>query len=154
MLCSLLKNCILKITNIDQPGREPVFKSLGGSTDNPGQSGYINYGQLVAAYEVFIVPADRIFVLEHVSAVVTRGGNLPYPPGYMGDYGAVGYTLGTGNFFHTISFTRREPEGVLQASHSLRLYIPSNARVIVKVPLIPNQSGGADTNVSGYYLTA
>lgn len=153
MLCSLLRNCILSIRNIDQPGRQPVFKSISGSTDNPGQSGYINYDQLVAAYEVFTVPANLIFVLEHVSAVVTRG-SMPYPPGYMGDYGAVGYTLGAGNFFHTISFTRREPEGILQASHSMRLYIPSNARVIVKVPLIPDQSGGADTNVSGYYLNA
>lgn len=154
MLCNLLKNCILNIKNIDQPGRDPVFKSISGSTEGPGQFGSINYGQPISAYEVFTVPSDRIFVLEHASAVVTRGNSMPYPSDNMNDYGAVGYELDTGAHFHTLPFIRSEPGGVLQASMAMRIYIPSNARVVVKVPVIPDQSGGAEVNVSGYYLRA
>lgn len=151
MMCTLLRNCILKIRNVDQPGKEPVFKSLSGSTEIPGQFGSINYDQPVSSYEVFTVPTDRVFVLQHVSAVVTRG-NLPYPTENMNDYGAVGYELDNDACFHTIPFIRSEPGGVLQASQMIRIYIPSNARVVVKVPMITNQSGGAEVNVSGYYL--
>lgn len=154
MFCKILRNCILSIKNIDQPGRDPVFKSISGSTEDPGQLGSINYGQAVSAYEVFTVPADRIFVLEHISAVVTRGMAMPYPTDYMNDYGAAGYELDSGVFFHILPFVRSEPGGVLQASQMMRLYIPSNARVVVKVPVIPDQSGGAEVNVSGYYLKA
>ena len=154
MFCKALRNCILSIKNIDQPGRRPVFKSISGSTEDPGQFGSINYDQPISAYEVFTVPDNRIFVLEHVSAVVTKGNNLPYPPENMNDYGAVGYELDSGNFYHTIPFSRSEPGGVLQASLMVRLYIPPNASVVVKVPIIPNQSGGAEANVSGYYLKA
>jgi len=152
MFCKMLRNCIFSVINTDQPGRYPVFKSNGGSTLGPGQFGTINYDQPVSAYEVFTVPADRIFVLEHVSAVVTRGDAVPYPAVNMNDYGAVGYELDGGVCYHTIPFTRSEPGGVLQASQMMRLYVPSNARVVVKVPVIPNQTGGADVNVSGYYL--
>ena len=152
MLCQLFKSCVLKIRNVDQPGREPVFKSISGSTETPGEEGTINFGQPVSAYHVFTVPADRIFVLEHISAVVTRGDEILYPPDNMNDYGAVGYEMGSDKLFHTIAFSRHEPGGILQASHSMRLYIPSNARIVVKVPLIPDQTGGAETNVSGYYL--
>ncbi|MES9991903.1 MAG: hypothetical protein ABW098_08115 [Candidatus Thiodiazotropha sp.] len=153
MLCNLLKECVLKIKNIDQPGRDPVFKSISGSVQDPGQFGSISYGQSISAYEVFTVPADRIFVLEHASAVVTRGDAIPYPSDNMNDYGAVGYELDTGAHFHSMPFIRSEPGGVLQASMAIRIYIPSNARVVVKVPLVENQSGGSEVNVSGYYLS-
>lgn len=152
MLCSLFNSCIYKIKNIDQPGKDPVFKTVGGSTQNPGQFGSIEFGQPIAAYEVFTVPADKVFVLEHVSAAVTRG-NIPYPPENINDYGAAGFELDDGKFFHNVPFIRSEPGGVLMASFAMRMNIPSNARVIVKVPVIADQSGGADINVSGYYLS-
>ena len=78
---------------------------------------------------------------------------MPYPSENTNDYGAVGYELDRG-FYHTIPFVRSEPGGVLQANQMMRLYVPSNAKVVVKVPVIPNQTGGADVNVSGYYLKA
>ncbi len=152
MLCRILRNCLISVRNVDQPGRLPVFKNVSGSTDTPGVSGYINYDKLVSVYEVFTVPADKIFVLEHVSAVVTRGDTIPYPAEYLNDYGAVGYVLNNSGNDHYISFVRSEPGGILQTSQSMRLYIPSSAGVIVKVPLVPDQSGGADINVSGYYI--
>jgi len=154
MFCKFLKNCIISIKNIDQPGRTPVFKSIAGSTLTPGVFGSIEYDQPISAYEVFTIPANKIFVLEYVSAVVTRGSELAYPPEYMNDYGAVGYELASEGFYHTIPFVRSEPGGVLQTSQMIRLSIPSNAHVVVKVPLIPDQSGAAIVNVSGYYLSA
>lgn len=133
--------------------REPVFKNIQGSTEDPGQFGTIEYGQPVSAYEVFTVPANKIFVLLHVSAVVTRG-SMPYPQENMNDYGAAGYELDGGKFFHNVPFIRSEPGGVLMASFRIRIDIPSGAHVIVKVPVIPEQSGGADINVSGFYRSA
>ena len=65
MLCSQLKKCILRIKNVDQPGREPVFRNVTGSTLNPGQFGAIFDGHPISAYDVLTVPADRIFVLEY-----------------------------------------------------------------------------------------
>ena len=154
MFCKMFRNCILLTKNIDQAGRDPVFKSLTGSTLDPGQFGTINFDQPISAYDVFTVPEGRTFVLEHVSAVVTRGSQLPYPSENMNDYGAVGYELNNQYYFHSIPFFRSEPGGVLQASQMIRIYIPSNSHVVVKVPVIPNQSGGAEVNVSGYYINA
>ena len=160
MLCSLLKRCVLKIKNIDQPGREPVFKRISGSTEDPGVVGQIFYERKIVAYEVFTVPHDRIFVLEHVSAVIIRsypgGPPAPYPSDRMNDYGAVGYVLDDSDFFHFIPFSRSEigsePNEALLCSQSMHIYIPSNARVIVKVPALPIESGGAEAVVSGYYI--
>ncbi len=137
----------------NQANIEPVFKNISGSTDDPGQFGTINYGQRISAYEVFTVPSDRIFVLEYVSAVVMRG-SIPYPPENLNDHGAVGYTAdnNSAGHFHAIPFIRSEPGGMLRTSQAIRIHIPPNATVIVKVPVISNQSGGADINVSGYYL--
>ena len=151
MFCKSLRSCIFSIKNINQPGSYPVFKSISGSTEGPGQFGTIFYDKPICAYEVFTVPTDRVFVLEYVSAVVTRGNSFPYPSENKNDYGAVGYELDN-DFYHTIPFARSEPGGILQASQMMRLYIPSNARVVVKVPVIQNQTGGAEVNVSGYYL--
>lgn len=133
------------------PGMLPVFHSVAGSTETPGVMGSINYGQSVSAYTVFVVPKGRVFALEHVSAVVTRGSQ-PYPDGYMGDYGAVGYKLSNQENFHIIAFNRKEPGGIMYASHSMKIFMPEDAEVIVKVPLVPNQSGGAEVNVSGHYI--
>lgn len=72
MFCSLLKSCVLKIINIDLPSREPVLKKISGSTEGPGVAGQIYYQRKIFAYEVFTVPHDRIFVLEHISAVIIR----------------------------------------------------------------------------------
>lgn len=132
-------------------GREPVFKNISGSTEGPGVIGEIFMGRPACAYAVFQVPAKRIFVLEYVSAVVIRG-SIPYPPEYMGDYGAVGYTLAGSDHFHFIPFSRSEPNGALIASQAISIYIPANAQVVVKVPIIPGQSGGASVDVSGYYI--
>jgi len=151
MLCSLFRKCIFSATNINQPGTHPVFEKINGSTQTPGVFGTINFNQPVSAYEIFTVPANHTFVLEHVSAVVTRA-NFPYPPENMNDYGAVGYELNGASFYHSIAFIRNEPAGNLQASHAIRIYIPAMAKVSVKVPIIPNQTGGAEANVSGYYL--
>jgi hypothetical protein len=57
-------------------------------------------------------------------------------------------------FFNTIPFVRSEPGGVLQASQMIRVYIPPDSLVVVKVPATPDQSDGAQVNVSGYYLDA
>jgi hypothetical protein len=132
--------------------REPVFYTAGGSTHEPGVFEQIFDGRPVSAYEVFRVKRGRLFVLEYVSASVTRSSSIPYPPENLNDYGAVGYKLRDADHFHFLPFTRSEPGGILFASQAIRLYIPGNAQVVVKVPLIPDQSGGAFVNVSGYYL--
>lgn len=132
--------------------KKPVFHSKTGSTQDPGVIGTIFPGRTVSAYEVFTVPNKRLFVMTLVSASVTRGPTT-YPPDYLNDYGEVGYVDADGDHFHFLPFTRSEPDGILFASQALELYVPANAKVIVKVPLLPDQSGGAAVNVSGYYLT-
>jgi hypothetical protein len=131
--------------------REPVFFNISGSTEDPGVGGTIFQGRQVSAYTVFTVPQGKLFVAKYISAVVTRGA-LPYPAGRSNDYGAIGYKNGSSENFHFVPFSRSEPDGMLIASLALGLYIPGGSQVIVKVPLIPNQSGGANINVSGYYV--
>jgi len=154
MFCAFFNRCIQKIINVDQAGRHPVFRTITGSTETPGhiETGLF-FDRTVAAYEVFTVPSDKIFILEYVSAAITRGDSIPYPPGYLNDYGAVGYELNNQDFFHLIPFMRSEPGGMLLSSQSIHIAIPQGARVVVKVPIIPSQSGGATVRVSGYYLT-
>jgi len=131
--------------------KQPVFRSISGSTQIPGVMGTIFQGRRVSAYTVFTVTPNMLFVMEHVSAAVYRGP-IPYPPENSNDFGAVGFKIGTQEHFHFVPFFRSEPDGMLVTSQSLRLHIPENAQVIVKVPLIPNQSGGASVQVSGYYI--
>lgn len=154
MLCSLLQRCIYTVKNIDQAGKSPVFESITGSTEEPGVLETIFMDRPVSVYEVFTVPEDRIFVLEYISAVVTRGDGLGYPSEYMNDYGEAGFVVDDHHCFHTVPFTRSEPGGMLHSSQTIRLYIPARARVVVKVPLVPNQSGGATIRVSGYYINS
>ncbi|HSB97679.1 MAG TPA: hypothetical protein VLC91_14570 [Spongiibacteraceae bacterium] len=132
--------------------REPVFFNASGSTVDPGVAGTIFPNRPVSSYTVFTVPPAKLFVLKYVSAAVTHG-NQAYPAGNSNDYGAVGYTSGNNQSFHFIPFSRSEPGGMLVASLALNVYIPAGAQVIVKVPLIPGQPGGASINVNGYYVS-
>jgi len=132
--------------------KNPVFFSNGGSTQDPGVEETIFMGRSVSAYKVITVPANRVFVVTHVSASVTRGGTA-YPAANLNDYGAIGYVdAHSKDNSHFLPFIRSEPNGFLLASQSVELYVPAGATVVVKVPLISGQSGGASVQVSGYYL--
>ena len=154
MFCYLFKKCIISAAVTNLPGTTPVFYTMSSDiAASPGvEGGLIFYNRSIVTFEVFEVPSDRVFVLQYVSALITRGESIPYPADYLNDYGAVGYKEGDNEYIHTIPFVRSEPNGMLHASQAITINIPANATVLVKSPKIPNQTGGAKVNVSGYYI--
>jgi len=148
---------------------QSAFFKAHGSTEGPGVTGTIFMGRPVSAYTISTpIAAGHRFVIEYISAVITHG-NQVFPAEYMNLYGAVGFQPGKGTpprtaeeiakgipdeGFHFLPFTRSEPFGMLVASQSLNLSCPHGSQMVVKVPMLPNQSGGAEINISGYFTTA
>lgn len=148
---------------------QPAFFSVSGSTEGPGVPETVFFDRAVCAYKLGaqIKPGYR-FVIEYVSAAITRGSH-PWPEGDTNLYGCVGFRLAptsTGSTpdeinagllneaFHFLPFRPSEPSGLLIASQGLHLSCPSGREIVVMVPLIPGQSGGAKINVSGYFTSA
>jgi hypothetical protein len=127
--------------------REPIYQAKSGSTEGPGVIEEIFLNHRVSSYTIFTVPPGKLFVMEYVSAVVVGGANPT-------DYGTAGFKSNGAEQYHFIYFAQKGPSGTSVSSQSLQLNIPAGADVIVRVPLITGQSGGATVAVSGYYIDA